>query len=165
MSAIGDIVRYGPGETALMLLEYVSPAKGKQGGLYFNGMGCMGLRARAHASQCRAANAHDMEIWTARVRHRGAASPYAVITWDGVRKIRMKLDLTRAELARWLMLAPANAHQTVTDWETGAKPVTGPASIALESFAAGFVPSHVRGGSSHRAGGVTKKHYTENDDV
>lgn len=143
----GDIVRYGAGEAALMQVNYSTPAQ--RGGYLLHGLQCMGIPIREHESLCRPANERDLETWSKHARARGD-NPLLSMTPARLASIRRGLGLTRNELARWLKLAPANAYKTLVDWETGAKPVTGPAESALEAFEAGFVPAHVRGGSSDR---------------
>lgn len=54
-----------------------------------------------------------------------------------VKSIRQRFGLTQSELAGILRL---EARDTIRKWETGARPVTGPASIILEMIAAGELP-------------------------
>lgn len=145
----GDVVRYGAGGTALMQIEYSMPNKGAREGLDWHGLQCMGGRGRAHETQMRHANDRDMEEWNRCAKVRGK-SPDDLMSPDEFTRIRRKRDLSRQELARWLRLAPANSYQTIVDWETGKKPVSGPASAAMEWFDAGGTPKHVRGGTSDR---------------
>jgi len=51
---------------------------------------------------------------------------------DDVRTARKRLGLTQAELAARLRLAPATGKDTVRSWESGKRPITGPAQVALE---------------------------------
>lgn len=51
---------------------------------------------------------------------------------DTVRQVRQRLGLTQAELAERLRLAPATGKDTVRSWESGKRPITGPAQVALE---------------------------------
>lgn len=60
--------------------------------------------------------------------------------------VRDLLGLSLAELARWLRLSPENGARMVRDWESGRRPVTGPAGVAMQAFAEGFRPRHVRAG-------------------
>lgn len=51
---------------------------------------------------------------------------------DDVRAARQRLGLTQAELAERLRLAPATGKDTVRSWESGKRPITGPAQVAIE---------------------------------
>ncbi len=60
------------------------------------------------------------------------------------RRVREALGLSLGDLSRWLKLSPANGPRLVRDWEDGRRPITGPASVAIEAFDDGFRPAHVR---------------------
>lgn len=49
-----------------------------------------------------------------------------------IRAMRREMGMTQRELAAALRLQPASGRNTVRDWETGKRPITGPASMALE---------------------------------
>ena len=53
-------------------------------------------------------------------------------TPDQVLRARKRLGLTQAELAERLRLAPATGKDTVRSWESGKRPITGPAQVAIE---------------------------------
>lgn len=71
-------------------------------------------------------------------------------TPDQVRNARRQLGLTQAELAERLRLAPATGKDTVRSWESGKRPITGPAQVALEYMLrdvdAGRTPSKLKEG-------------------
>lgn len=54
------------------------------------------------------------------------------MTPDDVREARQRLGITQAELAVRLRLAPATGKDTVRSWESGKRPITGPAQVAIE---------------------------------
>jgi DNA-binding transcriptional regulator YiaG len=51
---------------------------------------------------------------------------------EQVKEARLRLELTQAELAERLRLAPATGKDTVRSWESGKRPITGPAQVAIE---------------------------------
>lgn len=55
---------------------------------------------------------------------------------------RRQLGLTQSGLAAILRLAnpDTNGKRTVRNWETGATPISGPASVALEALLSGWRP-------------------------
>ncbi len=71
------------------------------------------------------------------------------MTGAEARAVRKALKLTEIELGHWLMLKSANAHNTVRAWEKGKREVSGPVTVALAAFAAGFVPGHVGNEENH----------------
>lgn len=62
---------------------------------------------------------------------------------DEIRAARRQLGVTQSGLAAMLRLAnpDANGKRTVRNWETGATPISGPASVALEALLSGWRPS------------------------
>lgn len=73
----------------------------------------------------------------------GSEAPQSAAPMTGARaaKIRKRLGLTRAALARVLRLSPASGHETVKRWETGETAVSGPVSLALEALDDGWRPA------------------------
>lgn len=71
------------------------------------------------------------------------------MTGKDIRAARAKLGkmwvldrpLHAAELGRLLRLKGRDPGETVLDWESG-KPISGPASVAIEALLAGFWPAH-----------------------
>jgi DNA-binding transcriptional regulator YiaG len=57
-----------------------------------------------------------------------------MVLWtpEQVKAARARLGLTQAELADRLRLAPATGKDTVRSWESGKRPITGPAQVAIE---------------------------------
>lgn len=51
---------------------------------------------------------------------------------EEVKAARLELGLTQAELAERLRLSGANAGDTVRSWESGKRPISGPAQVAIE---------------------------------
>lgn len=62
---------------------------------------------------------------------------------DDIRAARRQLGLTQSGLAEMLRLAnpDTNGKRTVRNWETGATPISGPASVALQALLSGWRPS------------------------
>ena len=60
-----------------------------------------------------------------------------------VHAARAALGMTQADLARALRLSDPdeNGRRTVRNWEKGATPISGPASVALEALLTGWRPS------------------------
>lgn len=56
-----------------------------------------------------------------------------------VRAARQSLGLTQSGLAKALRLS-ADGKRAVRAWEAGERPISGPASVAIEAMLAGFVP-------------------------
>ena len=56
---------------------------------------------------------------------------------------RATLNMTQSELARALRLSEPeqNGKRTVRNWEKGATPISGPASVALEALLTGWRPA------------------------
>lgn len=52
-----------------------------------------------------------------------------------VKAIRQALGLSQNDLGRSLGLRGENVDRTIRNWETGARPITGPARIALAFMA------------------------------
>ncbi|GEP00600.1 hypothetical protein [Methylobacterium haplocladii] len=48
--------------------------------------------------------------------------------------------LTYGEMAHILRLRPENGSDTVTKWESGRSPISGPVSVAVEMMLAGAIP-------------------------
>ncbi len=65
------------------------------------------------------------------------------MTPTAVHAARQSLGMTQAELARALRLTDPdqNGRRTVRNWEKGATPISGPASVALEALLTGWRPS------------------------
>lgn len=61
-------------------------------------------------------------------------------TPEWVRQARKSLGLTQRELAAVLRMRGASAWQTVSGWEAGSTPVTGPAAVAIELMLSGGRP-------------------------
>jgi DNA-binding transcriptional regulator YiaG len=57
-----------------------------------------------------------------------------------VRAARHALGMTQAQLADALRMAKDGAR-AVRRWETGAQPITGPASVAIEAMLTGWRPA------------------------
>ena len=53
-------------------------------------------------------------------------------------------QLRYAEFGRALRLQGRDPGQSVALWETGKSPVTGPVSLLIEAFLAGFKPAELR---------------------
>ena len=49
-----------------------------------------------------------------------------------IRRARYRLGLTHGQLARALRLEGLHAADTIRKWENGAKPISGPARVAIE---------------------------------
>lgn len=72
------------------------------------------------------------------------------MTGEQVRAARIELGklwgrgrpLGPRELGHALGLAPENAGATVMAWEREAKPVSGPATVAIAAMLAGYRPPH-----------------------
>lgn len=62
------------------------------------------------------------------------------MTPEEVAAARKRLGLTQAELASWLELEGVHAKDTVRKWESGARPISGPARVAIKAFLAGYRP-------------------------
>jgi len=64
---------------------------------------------------------------------------------EQLKTLRRRLKLSVNELAEALKLSPAHGGRKVRRWEDGELPISGPAEVALEALAAGFIPSHMEG--------------------
>ena len=60
---IGDMLRYGEGETALMVVKHVSPGHGGALARYY-GRQCMGGSVGAYHDQCTPATHADRDTWS-----------------------------------------------------------------------------------------------------
>ena len=65
------------------------------------------------------------------------------MTPAAVHAARASLGMTQADLARVLRLSDPdeNGRRTVRNWEKGATPISGPASVALEALLSGWRPA------------------------
>lgn len=63
-----------------------------------------------------------------------------IITAKDVRRARAQLGMTINELSDALRLSPESGGRVIRRWETGNRPITGPAAVAMEAMLAGFVP-------------------------
>ena len=71
------------------------------------------------------------------------------MTGKDIREARAKLGAMRglnrplraSELGRLLRLKGRDPGESILDWERG-KPITGPASVAIEALLAGYWPAH-----------------------
>lgn len=54
------------------------------------------------------------------------------MTPESIRQLRKDLGMTQQEFATFLRLHPVTGGRTIRDWENGNRPVSGPASLALE---------------------------------
>lgn len=61
---------------------------------------------------------------------------------DAIRTARRQLGLTQSELAAMLRLAnpDTSGKRTIREWEKGTRPISGPASVALEALLTGWRP-------------------------
>lgn len=66
--------------------------------------------------------------------------PPSLMTGKQFRRIRRRLGLTRAQLARALRLQGADPQRTVTRFETEELRVSGPLSLAMEALDSGWRP-------------------------
>lgn len=63
-----------------------------------------------------------------------------IITAKDVRLARAQLGMTVNELSDALRLNPDTGGRVIRRWESGTRPITGPAAVAMEAMLAGFVP-------------------------
>lgn len=61
--AIGDILRYGEGSTALMRVAYISANHGGKGHHRYYGQQCMGGTCGAYENNCEPASTADRKTW------------------------------------------------------------------------------------------------------
>ncbi len=57
-----------------------------------------------------------------------------------LKRARKELGWTVNNLVDALRLSPDNGSRAIRRMEAGAQPVTGPISVAVEAFLAGFIP-------------------------
>jgi DNA-binding transcriptional regulator YiaG len=60
-----------------------------------------------------------------------AGSTLSAMSPDDVRAARQRLELTQLQLADALRLARPYGKDVVRSWETGRRPITGPAQVAI----------------------------------
>lgn len=61
-------------------------------------------------------------------------------TAKDVRRARAQLGMTVNDLRDALRLSADTGGRVIRRWETGTRPITGPAAVAMEAMLAGFVP-------------------------
>lgn len=64
------------------------------------------------------------------------------MTPDAVHAARLQLNMTLRELAEALRMG-TDGRRAVRRWETGDRPISGPASVAIEAMLGGWRPQHV----------------------
>jgi DNA-binding transcriptional regulator YiaG len=65
----------------------------------------------------------------------------APMTPEEVNFARLRLGMTLRELAEALRMG-TDGRRAVRRWETGDRPISGPASVAIEAMLGGWRPAH-----------------------
>ncbi len=66
----------------------------------------------------------------------------APMTPEEVNLARIRLGMTLRELAEALRMG-TDGRRAVRRWETGDRPISGPASVAIEAMLGGWRPAHI----------------------
>lgn len=64
------------------------------------------------------------------------------MTPEEVNFARLRLGMTLRELAEALRMG-TDGRRAVRRWETGDRPISGPASVAIEAMLGGWRPAHI----------------------
>ncbi len=64
------------------------------------------------------------------------------MTPEEVNFARIRLGMTLRELAEALRMG-TDGRRAVRRWETGDRPISGPASVAIEAMLGGWRPAHI----------------------
>jgi len=64
------------------------------------------------------------------------------MTPEEVNLARLRLGMTLRELAEALRMG-TDGRRAVRRWETGDRPISGPASVAIEAMLGGWRPAHI----------------------
>jgi DNA-binding transcriptional regulator YiaG len=67
------------------------------------------------------------------------------MTPDDVRDARRAMGMTQHQLATALRMG-ADGKRSVRRWEAGDRPISGPASVAIEALLTGWRPKHLETG-------------------